>query len=464
MLDQGDDMSRRISVTARGALLGAALALVAAACGDDDETTSDTTTAAVTTAGGSSATTAGGSTATTARGSTATTAGGSTATTAASGAGGLGTPNPASGEPVRIGYISDGQSAAIDNSDELRMAEATAEYANEYLAGVAGRPIELVTCETKQDAALAVDCANQMVEEGVIAVLFNVSGQSASIAKPLQDANVPLFVQQAADVATDTESTFVFSNALTSFVHPAVVAREEGFTKAAYIVIDVPGATGPVRSLGAGIAAKAGVAAPDIVAIAPGTADMGPQIQAALGNDPELVHVLGDAAFCSTAFQALDAAGYDGTVTAIQQCISDETIDAVGDYLEGVRVGYVATIDPSDPDYETFLAVIDEYAENPDAISRTSNPVGAFATVINFVRIMADAEGDLTQAAAISTAKGAGDLPLALGAGLTFNCDGTAISIVPAVCTAGFVEATLDAEGQPTDFGPVEPGDLQELG
>jgi branched-chain amino acid transport system substrate-binding protein len=247
-------------------------------------------------------------------------------------------------------------------------------------------------------------------------------------------------------------------------VQPATVARDKKYTKAAIIVIDVPAASGPTKALGGGFLMKAGVTAPDIVAIAPGTADMGPQVQAALGNAPQLVHIAGDAAFCTTALQALDAAGYTGTVTAISQCVDASTVAAVGDYLKGILVAYSGTVDPTDPDYKTFVAVIGKYADDPSKISLTSNPVGAFGVVDNFVRAMAGATGEITPASVITQLKGNPALPLALGAGLKFKCDGKAVSILPSVCTSGFVQATLDASGKPSGFQVVEPGDLQNLG
>jgi ABC-type branched-subunit amino acid transport system substrate-binding protein len=206
-------VNTRLTRAARFAAVATALALVAAACSSDKKSS---TTAAVTTAtataassgatttAGATETTAGGGSATTA-GSTATTAGGPTST-AASGGDPLGTPNKATGAPIKIGYIGDGQSASIDNTDELLAAEATVKWANDYQGGLAGHPIDLVTCTTKQDAALATDCANQMVSAGVPAVLMNVSGQGDAIAKPLQDANIPFIAWQfSGSTAADTE-------------------------------------------------------------------------------------------------------------------------------------------------------------------------------------------------------------------------------------------------------------------
>ncbi len=92
----------------------------------------------------------------------------------------LGPENPASGEPVRLGLVSDGVTPAYDNTDELRAAEATAEYWNEHRGGVGGRPIDVVTCETGADPAGATDCANEFVEEGVVAVALNNSAVAES--------------------------------------------------------------------------------------------------------------------------------------------------------------------------------------------------------------------------------------------------------------------------------------------
>jgi branched-chain amino acid transport system substrate-binding protein len=93
----------------------------------------------------------------------------------------LGPEDPASGEPVLIGMVSDGATQAFDNTDELRTAEATAEYWNTHRGGVGGRPIEIVTCETGADPAGGTNCANQMVEEQVVAVALSQSAVADAV-------------------------------------------------------------------------------------------------------------------------------------------------------------------------------------------------------------------------------------------------------------------------------------------
>src|SRR5262245_56331457 len=50
----------------------------------------------------------------------------------------LGPQKPATGTPLKIGYIYAGQAQNIDNTNEINIAQATVKYLNEHLAGIAG--------------------------------------------------------------------------------------------------------------------------------------------------------------------------------------------------------------------------------------------------------------------------------------------------------------------------------------
>src|SRR4051794_10445936 len=209
---RGTRMQSKFRKSARAVVVVAAIATLAAACGDDSGKSSSATTAAA----GWSATSAGGA---------ATTAGGSATTTANP----LGAPNKATGTPVKIGYITEGLAPNVDLTGEKLAAQATFKYANDYLGGVGGHVIQPVVCETKQDPAVAADCANQMVQENVAAVLVATSGVIASFAPPIAKAGIPMFAYQVADptVSSNKDSAFILSNALTSFLLPAGVAQQQ---------------------------------------------------------------------------------------------------------------------------------------------------------------------------------------------------------------------------------------------
>ena len=100
----------------------------------------------------------------------------------------------------------------------------------------------MVTCETGGDPAGATDCANQFVEQEVVAVTLSQSAVAASVWEPLHDAGVPTFwFQGSGDIAADDESSFlIFNPELTLFGLPLSVAESEGADKITFVVIDVP--------------------------------------------------------------------------------------------------------------------------------------------------------------------------------------------------------------------------------
>ena len=230
----------------------------------------------------------------------------------------MGPEDQASGSPVRIGMVSDGSTPTLDNTDELRAAEATADYWNAHKGGVGGRPVEVVTCETGADPAGATDCANQLVEDEVVAVTLSQSGVAASVWEPLRAAGVPTFwLQAGGEVAADDQSSFTMYNPqLTLFGVPLSVAESVDADKIAFVVIDVPQAT---ETLDADVERFAGAADLDyeIVTIPPGTADMTPQMQDVAASGADVVQVVGNDAFCIAAFNGLNTAGYEGEITSI---------------------------------------------------------------------------------------------------------------------------------------------------
>ena len=113
----------------------------------------------------------------------------------------LGTPNAASGEAVKIGFVSDGRTASIDNSQMLPAAKATVEYLNAYQGGLAGRPIELIGCETAGEPGKATDCANQLVQDDVAMVVMPETQQPLAVHTVLAANDIPLFVYGVADPA-----------------------------------------------------------------------------------------------------------------------------------------------------------------------------------------------------------------------------------------------------------------------
>jgi branched-chain amino acid transport system substrate-binding protein len=424
---------RRTRCATAGAL-AALLLLGVAACGDDDDASGTTD------------------------GVTEEIEGATDSTEGAAAADLLGPEDPATGDPVRIGMISDGQSASIDNTSELRAGAAAAEFLNQHRGGIGGRPAELVTCETHSDPAGATDCANQMVEEGVVAVVVNVTAVAESVFEPLNASDLPVFFVQGTGAAllTDADSTFNITNPLGNvFGVPVAVAESEGYDKVAFVVIDVPAAVSAFDRLGPTVLGNAGLDY-EVIKVPPGTADMTPQMQQVASSGAQVVHVIGNDAFCISAFQGLAAVAFDGTVTSITACISDATREAVpADVLEGMLISSPIALGAEDePSFQLYQAVVDAYGSDIDVSDNTA--MGGYVAVSAFTAALEGITGDVTSASIIETIKAMPETELPGGAGVTYRCGGSAFSVFPAVCTNQALRTALDAEGRPTTYEVVD--------
>jgi branched-chain amino acid transport system substrate-binding protein len=367
----------------------------------------------------------------------------------------LGPVDEAEGEPIPIGLISDGRSPSVDQSIEFDVADATVAYLNERRAGIAGRPIELATCETQLDPGRATDCANQMVEQGVVAVLVGSSGVLEDAWRPLHEAGVPtvFFAASGASVLGDDRSTFVLTNPQGGLIRvPIDLAERNDAGRVTAIVIDVPPAVEGLESNAAAFE-DAGLDL-ELVRIPPGTADMTSQLSDVVDGDPGAVLVLGNDSFCISAFQALQALAFDGPITAVTQCITDATRDALpAGSLEGIEVGAPVPVGVEDGTTELYRAVAAEYGDDIDT-TRIAG-VGTFVAAAGFATAVEGITGDVTPESVIAAMRAMPESDLPGAGGLRFRCDGEAVPGSPAVCTPGSLTTTLDADGQPTAYDPV---------
>lgn len=369
-------------------------------------------------------------------------------------AGVLGPVAAAAGEPVKIGVISDGATAAFDTSAQFDVAAATAAFLNERHSGIGGRPIELVTCETQADPAKGADCGNQMVRDGVVAVAIGESGVVDSVWQPLADANVPamLYGAGSTSILTDKESTFILGDPTYSTLQlPISLAGKLGVTKVTSVVIDVPAALHNTREVAPKVFAEAGLDY-QLVTVPPGTADMAPQMRNVVDGDPGLVFVIGNDSFCISAFNGLNAVGYDGTISAISQCVTDATRTAVpAEVLDGMVVTATVPNGGTDPSTVLYDAVLETYGDDIDAAGAVIGR-GMYMTLAGLATSLEDISGDITPETVIATIRAMPEKELPGAAGMKFRCNGKADPENPAVCVRGGLSTTLDGEGQPTEF------------
>jgi branched-chain amino acid transport system substrate-binding protein len=375
----------------------------------------------------------------------------------------LGPENVASGEPIKVGMVSDGATQAFDNTDELRAAQAAAEYYNTHQGGIGGRPIEVVTCETGADPAGATDCANQLVEAQVVAVALSQSAVADSVWEPLHAAGIPtLFFQTSTEaMLADTEDSFVMVNPLaTLYGTPIAAAEAEDTDKLAFVLIDVPQALASFESGAAdAILENAGLEY-ELIKVPPGTADMTVQMQQVVDAEAGVVQIVGNDSFCIAAIQGLNAVGYEGAITSISQCITDATREALPGQLEGISITSTMALGAADdPAYQLYLAVADAYGQDIEDVENAA-AMGGYTVMSSLAVALQGVSGDVTPATAAATIKAMTESDFPGADGLTFQCGGTAFEPQPAVCSNGSLRATLDADGFPASYEAVDSTDI----
>jgi branched-chain amino acid transport system substrate-binding protein len=354
----------------------------------------------------------------------------------------LGPLQKATGEPIKLGYVSTGRTPTLDSTDEIEAAKATAKYVNDHLGGIGGRPIELQVCETTLDPARGTDCGNQLVSAGVSAVLGAVPNGADQVLAITSKAKIPLVLHQIASQAVlTTPGASVMSNPLAPFGGPAAYAREKGYQRAAMVVLDVPAAIGPAKQLGGLLFGNAG-ASVDVIGVPPGTADMTAQLQAAQGKDPQLIHIIGDANFCTAAIKAIRTLGLKAEVTMFSSCVGGNPGSIPGGYA-GVQVFTGAVLEG--PESATFDAVLSAYGVSAPRNVRTA---GGYQTVLGFARALQAAKtSDVSPAGIASALRTMPPTTYPLAGGATFQCDGKQIALAPNVCSTIGVIARSDAAG-----------------
>ena len=367
----------------------------------------------------------------------------------------LGTPNAAEGEPLKIGFVSDGQAASFDDTAKVQAADAVVKYLNDYRAGFAGRPIDLVKCETGGEQGKAADCANELIQEGVVMTVMPDSLAALGVYNVMSEENLPLFVFGVTDQAilTDAESTFQLVDPLAGLsALPIEVAQDNGVDKVSAVIIDVPAATAFYQTLAPGIFEEAGIKL-DMITVPPGTADLTPQMAEIANGGPTVVHIIGDESMCIAALNGLAAAGYDGPVDTLWSCVTDAVKTAVGDRLKGVVLGTPSPLaDLDDPGMALMTAIFEHYDAG---IEDTEVGAMTFMTLMAVRDALDGLTGDVTSENIISTIKAMPEKDLLGGGGLKFRCNGKAQPLLPAICTRGALKIALDADGEPVL--PYEP-------
>lgn len=355
----------------------------------------------------------------------------------------------ASGEPVKIGLINNEGGQSISQPENRETAEAAVEYANENLGGIGGRPIEVLNCKQGEEPASARDCANRMVEAKVSAVVVTSSGLGNLMAPIITGAGIPYVSANGTSSAENTsDNAFMWTGGFPAgIVAMADFASQQGMKNVSAFTIDTASALGSLQALGVPAFEAKGVTL-KVIPIPMGTPDATPQVSAGLDNNPEGVMVIGESTTCTSIMKALGTLGSTAEVMTNQACVSPEVIESAGESTEGANIFTSADIASDEPETVLFKSVMAKYS--PDTDISGYGFIG-YQGMLGLIRATESVQrADTSAAAFISAIKATTDVPVPVGDGLTFSCDGTASPTMKAVCGKGSIALTTK-DGKPSD-------------
>jgi branched-chain amino acid transport system substrate-binding protein len=334
----------------------------------------------------------------------------------------------ATGEPIKVGFVnSEGGAFSVP---ELRVGNEVAEdYINDHLGGVNGRPLQVIRCVTDGSPEASIDCANQFVEEGVVAAVEGTDLGGDAMLPILADAQIPLVghVQFGPGRMFDDNAYYFGAAALAYGAAALRFYADEGAESVAWFLPDEPSSHAFTDTVLEPTSDQLGLeyttvyydaASPNWAVLAATAVSEGPDVSGSIAATD---------AQCAEMIAALRDAGYQGRILAAS-CVGLH--DALGDKAVGVDTD-ADHWNPNDlasapadkrAELEEYAAVM-RAAGHEDLIA--GNAIITFADMINLSRILATIDGPIDGPAAAAALRATKDFDSY--AGPTISCDHTVV-------------------------------------
>jgi branched-chain amino acid transport system substrate-binding protein len=374
----------------------------------------------------------------------------------------LGSAAPATDSPVTIGTISasQGDSALAANFKKVEAGmQAAVQYVNAYRNGLGGHKVELFICQGQETPAGAQDCANQMVNKGVVAVVEPLTSQGPSIVPILEANHIPFIgVSGASAQELTSKDSFIFSGGLpTFFAAIADYASQHGVKSFDVLVTDGAGVVAGVTAF-----AKPAFDKKDIkftaTPVAVGTPDLTPQLGTAASSGADAIASLGDATFCASFLQGYKQLGLTQTRYLLGICNDPTVTKAYGDLIKGSVGTNSFSTDPNDPDVKAFAAMAHKFSNgtvDPD-IGRSFTEVSGVIPFVTLADLFTTSVATLDASTMFQTVSTTPGFPLFLGGGSTLTCDGKQVPVLSSLCGTSVGVGVLDANAQAVDAPLVD--------
>ena len=310
-------------------------------------------------------------------------------------------------------------------------------YQNAYGDGLEGHRIELYICENDETPAGGQACANDMVQRGVAAVIEPFTGQGQT--------EVPTVVRRASPtsrcpVVRRLSSRHPEPSPQGGF--PAILgatalhAKQQGYKKVAFLVANVPSVVQATQGLG-GLVFKAAGVGFEVVPVNSGTADMSPQLEAAVNDGASAVGEAGDVTFCASFLRAYASLNLHVPRYVVATCLDPSILNSTSldKVMQGSWLAGAGTANASND--ALYAAIVHKYAPkvnpNPNA---SANDLAGMLPVLSLAAIMKGSTVPVTASGILKQTEAAKDVVLPMFGDVTFTCNGAAIPLLKSVCSS----------------------------
>jgi len=304
-------------------------------------------------------------------------------------AGSSSTTSGPTGTPIKLGVVAEGAGPGTPYSN-LDIAAAGAKGAAKAInaaGGVAGHPLEIVTCDTKNNPNDAATCGRDFVSQGVVALVGSITGYGANVLPILKTANIPSLGQiavTAADLTNPNGFPFAPSGIDVAAGEPDLAARQ-GATKISLVRVDLS-ATAQLPALAAIGLAPHGLKLVNNVALPMNAPDMSSYVASATANGTDGISLILQPNDLANFVKAAKASGFQGKLVSDSANILRDIQNGFASTVEGVY-----TVDECKPASDTSDPAVQKFNTEVDAVdtklTRDYTVEDAWASVYLFAQV-----------------------------------------------------------------------------
>lgn len=355
------------------------------------------------------------------------------------------------GPTIRIGYVNN--EGGVVSLPEFRIGGEVAVDRINADGGVGGAEIELVGCRSDGSPEGSINCANQLVDDGVVLAYTGIDVASDAALPVYAEAGIPFVTGNSwGSAQRNDENSFVLHTAIASFaVAPLQTFDDLGAEKVAVLSDQTPAAQDfmneIVRPIGEDVFGMEIVEVP----VDTGSADYTQAVTTAMASEPDGILASLDETGCVGLVAATSSLGFDGPVMpgSCSAYIQELGEAAVGTYVFTDLYG-PDTRDAAPPEIQENLDLYEEAmtdAGHEDLLDGFANV--PFSSMYELAAILETVEGDVTSPSVAAAFRAAASSPGFLGSEL--HCGEPPVPSERSHCRGDYLafEIVAGDDGQP---------------